>query len=232
MNNELWKKIDDRICDTFAKPNEKFKKELISSIAIHILNPDKIIKSLGKKNWLILLSEFFYAIKKIMNYYDVDYISNHNDVIYGRFETPTKEKIQKIFECAVNLNTFKQHFNKRIAKNIIDVKLDKNELIIDFGIGLVFSKENYQQSSSQKNVNTLFKSESVDLAITLALLANSKENSPILFNELIVANFTKKYLKDNKNIVKDFETYKIKNKTIYGCSLINVDYNEWIKRKL
>ena len=60
------------------------------------------------------------------------------------------------------------------AKNIIDVKLDKNELIIDFGIGLVFSKENYQQSSSQKNVNTLFKSESVDLAITLALLANSK----------------------------------------------------------
>ena len=51
-------------------------------------------------------------------------------------------------------------------------------------------------------------------------------------NELIVANFTKKYLKDNKNIVKDFETYKIKNKTIYGCSLINIDYNEWIKRKL
>lgn len=232
MNNELWKKIDNHINDTFSKTNKKFKKELISSIAINIIDSDMVVKKLGKKNWLIIISELFYELKKIMNYYDVKYVSNHNNLIYGVFETPIKDKIQNIFECAVNINTFKQHFNKRIARNIIDVELDKNETILDFGIGLVFSEENYQLSSNQKNVNPFFKSESIDLAIELALIANPKENNSILFNELVVANFTKKYLKNNKDILNDFETYKIENKSIYGCSLINIDYNEWIKRKL
>lgn len=232
MNNELWKKMDNHINDTFSKTNKKFKKELISSIAINIIDSDMVVKKLGKKNWLIIISELFYELKKIMNYYDVKYVSNHNNLIYGVFETPIKDKIQNIFECAVNINTFKQHFNKRIARNIIDVELDKNETILDFGIGLVFSEENYQLSSNQKNVNPFFKSESIDLAIELALIANPKENNSILFNELVVANFTKKYLKNNKDILNDFETYKIENKSIYGCSLINIDYNEWIKRKL
>ncbi len=232
MNNELWKKIDKHINESFAKSNSKLKKELITSIAINIINSDEVIKKLGKNKWLTIYSELFYGIRKIMSYYDVKFISNHNNLIYGVFETPIKDKIQNVFECAVNLNTFKLHINKKIANNIIDVELEENELILDFGIGLVFSEENYQIKSNQKGINNFFKSESINLSIQLAELANRHENSPILINELVIANFTKQYLKVNSKIL-DFENYKIENnKIIYGCSLINIDYDQWIKNKI
>ncbi len=224
MNNELWKKIDNHIIETFSATNKQFKKELISSIAINIINANQIIKIVGKKKWLTIIFELFYEIKKIMSYYELDFVSTHNNIIYGIFRTPTKERIQEIFECAVNLNTFKEHFNKRIQDNIIEKKL-----IIDFGIGLAFSEENYLINSNSKNNNIFFKSKSIDLSIYLSEIANSKENDVILLNDLIFANFTTKYKKENKSVL-DFTTYKIENDTFYGCSLINIDYSEWVKK--
>ena len=251
MNDKEWKNINEHMKNKFINeektevlktfPNKDFinkmednkiYKTLFSCIAINIINSKNKLNEFDYEDWSKMLSEFTYGITKIMKIYHAQYIRIQGDEIYGIFVSDTKEQIDKVLDCCVELNTFKTHLNKQIHKSLFNRKNgDKeDEMLIDYGVGVWFSFENYISSvGSSKTRDIVFMGDAVNYANYLAKEAGRNGMEPILINQLLLENITKEYKSNNKNIW-DFKEYqKINDEKIYGFSWIFTKYLNWIK---
>lgn len=251
MNYKEWKNINEHLKNKFINkektqvlktfPNKDFLnkmednkiyKTIFSCIAVDIINSKNKLNEFDYEDWTKILSEFAFGITKIMKNYRVKYIKIQGDGIYGIFVSNTKEQINSILDCCVELNTFKTHLNKQIHKSLFDGKNgdEENKILIDYGIGAWFSFENYISNiGSSKTRDIVFMGDAVNYANYLAKEAGRNGMEPILVNQLLLENITKEYKNKNKN-VWDFKEYKkIKNEKISGFNWIFTNYLNWIK---
>ena len=251
MNYKEWKNLNNHIKNKFDNgekievlnefPSQNFINQMednklyklpIICIAVDIVDSKNKTKEFEIKDWSKILSEFAFGISKIMNIYNSKFIKIQGDSVYGIFKAQTKEYIDKSFDCCIELNTFKNHLNKMISKNIFGEEWNETNEFIDFGIGVWFSFDNYVSViGTNKKRDIVFIGESVNYASTLSKLASRNNNEPILFNELLLTNFSKQYKKNNKAFM-DFDYQIFDNKKIFGCSLIFTKYLNWIKNNI
>lgn len=250
MNYKEWKNINEHMKNKFINEEKtqvlktfsnkdinkmednKIYKTLFSCIAVDIINSKNKLNEFDYEDWTKILSEFAFGITKIMKIYHVKYIKIQGDGIYGIFVSNTKEQIDKVLDCCVELNTFKTHLNKQIHKSLFDGKNgdEENNILIDYGIGAWFSSKNYISNiGSPKTRDIVFMGDAVNYANYLAKEAGRNGIEPILINQLLLENITKEYKSNNKNF-RDFKEYqKINNEKIYGFSWNFEKYWNWIK---
>lgn len=201
-------------------------------IAVDIRNSSSQLYNFDGQQWNAILSEFAYGITKIMKIYDAKYVKIQGDSVFGIFESNKKEKFDNVFDCAVDINTFKAHLNKVIEKYLMSDNYDSELHYIDYGIGLWFNDQNFVSKIGHSSTrDVVFSGDAVNLSNKLSKIAMKNIEHPILFNELIYENFSNKYLTNNQELFEDIDLDEF-DEEIYGSNAIFKNYLNWIENNV
>ncbi len=247
MNDKEWKNIDKHMKDLFNNreikklksfPNTKDEinklsenvlyKATYTTIAVSIIDNENKWNYLDEDDWNRIYYQFVSGISKIMKIYNSKFIKLENETIYCILKSDTKEQINKIIDCCVEINTYKTHINKIIHKWLLDGNNgDEEEIIIDFGIGAWLSFESFVSRIGSEIIPI---GDSINNAHFLSTWANTGNYESILANELLIENATNEYKKNNNN-VWDFQKHNklINNEIVLGFNWTFTKYINWIK---
>ncbi len=244
MNSKEWQNINDHMKNAFTNITEikqldtlkridnksNYKKVSLKDnvtyscpvafLAVSISNHQQLIDQLDIDTYHVILKEYLYSVAKIMNIYYCSYIKVISNSIYCIFQTKTKDDIQNVVDCAIEINTFEQHLNKRIKKDI-----DEDITNLKLGIGIDYDKAALLSNNSINNVQDIFiTSNALDNALELCKISNTTyELKNILITQMVKNNLT-----DQKTISWCEEVIINYNNTCYSLDAYFTKYQNWI----
>ncbi|MDU1056062.1 MAG: hypothetical protein E7A37_03325 [Negativicoccus succinicivorans] len=201
-------------------------KTWVGSIFVDMVNSSKLCESSDENTARIfraLCSELIAIMKDDINFRQ---IGIRGDCVYSINTTQYKSDLIQLFKTAVRINTFMKMFNKRLdyyGYNSIEV-----------GIGLGCSEElviKAGQVGSGIN-DKIWIGKAVIDAAHLSDKANRNALSPILMSDLVYSNIKDLLIQENESYANwiALEYYEFDFKKIYGCNIIDIAFDNWIKR--
>ena len=249
MEDKILHEIDEHLNDFFrsSKNIQKYKSILnndlllkkddleiggisLLCISVNIEKSKNKINEYSIEEYSKILAQFNYGIAKIFSQFGVKVVNSHQDGIYGLFEVNYKADIDDAYTCAIFINSFKYHLNKIIAKYNSDFEYNESNLNINYGIGIVYSSNNYLSLIDVNNQKQpIYLGESINLSYFLSKKASRSTYLSILCNESIFKNLTSDFI-NNDDLT--FEEYNLtKDTKIYGCKNLDKKYLNWLKKQ-
>lgn len=145
--------------------------------------------------------------------------------MYSINTTQYKSDLRQLFKTSVRINTFMKMFNYRLNHYNYDS--------IKVGIGLGCSEElvvKAGQVGSGINDKIWIGKAFVD-ASHLSDKANRNGLSPILMSNLVFSNIEDLLIQENKSYADwiALESSKFDLEKFYGCDIVNIAFDNWIK---
>ncbi len=213
MKSEYWLPIDNHMKSNFKNTKimqinsiqkidrHSFIKRLnfndyttykcaLTFLTVSFLNKDEVHDEVRLEEYKLIYKEFLYGVSYLMNTYGAKYIKIVNDSIYCFFKTPNKDSIQIAVDCAIAINTFNIHLNRRLRNDF-----DKYMPWVEFGIGIDHSDNNYFTCINVNNYQEIFTtSDALTNSMILSHISSTKDGK----NGVMISMFAKRYLSKHK----------------------------------
>lgn len=242
MNDIEWLNLNQKIKQEFNMDDDSIELEQFPSIieleeldinkiysapfaciCVDIVNSKEIYECFSDRDISKMLSQFKFAIDRIMHLYNAQYINLEKDAIYGIFQIKNQIDMNKIIKCCGEINTFRKHLNKLIEKEL------KINYYLNYGIGASFSKSNdFLIYNLSYDSDILFSSKAINIASRLAKLSNrnNEEETNILIDSSIFQCLS-------EDVKKIFKKYKIlSGQQMYKAKFYSTKYLNWIKNNI
>lgn len=219
--------------DLYYLERGKLYKMNIATIAVSIVDFNRIEKNTEKSIFVKIVDEFNFGIQKIFKTFRKPLtITVNKDYAYASYAINTRDDIDGLFHVMTAINSFGRFINSIKDDNKLALNNGTLYKKVDFelGIGASFSDENFL-SINPIEIKDKFNviGSSVDCAIELSRIANRDVRKAILFDEPIMENTTdgfKEWIRYRGGIWKA-QSIKCKcEKDIYDCSLISEEWYE------
>lgn len=187
----------------------------LALLSVSITDINSLLNNIPKDVAFTIINEFIYGVSRILEAYHVTYIKIERYQIIGLFNVKNKQDIQNAMDCAIEINTFNYHFNKRINGDI------SKQLEVHFSISLTYSENNYLASlliNHQLELLWLNNDETIK--------CNQEQERSIVFDNFIKSNLL------DKDIINAIELFKENDKTYYRITLHYSHYLKWINTNI
>ncbi len=208
-------KLPDLENDTFTYGNGV--RTWVGSIFVDIRNSSEMFKEENSEKLARVMRAFSNGIIKILKS-DINYrqIGIRGDCVYGIYTIPNQDDTYKMFDLAIQINTFIKLYNKVLKENNFDT--------FDAGIGVGMGKDLVIKAGlSRTGINDMiWIGDSVVDASNLCGMARKKSNSYILLSSMVHNNIIKKW-----NEKHDKSQIWFKYNSLLKCYECNAYYDGW-----